>query len=48
MVVAGEEPKESLKEIVAILLNTNQPQAELILLAMRQWTREQRLSIPGL
>lgn len=47
-VVAGQEPKESLKEIVAILHSTAQPHAELIVLAMRKWSGENRLSISGL
>lgn len=48
MVIAGQEPKDSLKEIVSILRGSSQPQAELIILAMKKWTRENRVSIPGL
>ena len=48
LVVAGKEPKESLKEIVAILHSTAQHQAELIVMAMRKWARENRVSVPGL
>ena len=48
LVVAGQEPKESLREIAAVLHSTAQPQAELIILAMRKWTRENRVSISGL
>ena len=48
LVVAGQEPKESLREIVAILRNTAQPQAELIVLAIRKWARERRISVSGL
>ena len=48
MVIAGQEPKESLKEVVAILRGSSQPQAELIILTMRKWTRENRVSVPGL
>ena len=48
LVVAGQEPKESLREIVAILRNTAQPQAELIVLAIRKWARDSRISVSGL
>lgn len=48
LVIAGHEPKESLKEIVQILRNTSQPQAELIVVAIRKWARENRVSIVGL
>ena len=48
LVIAGQEPKESLKEIVAILHDSSQPQAELIILAMRKWARDSRVSVPGL
>ncbi len=47
LVIAGHEPKESLKEIVQILRNTPQPQAELIVLAIRKWARDNRVPIPG-
>ena len=48
MVIAGQEPKESLKEVATILRGSTQPQAELIILAMKKWTRENRISVPGL
>lgn len=48
LVIAGHEPKESLKEISQILRNTSQPQAELILVAIRKWARESRVNIAGL
>lgn len=48
MVIAGHEPRESLKEIVQILQNTSQPQAQLILLAIRKWARENRIQMPGI
>ena len=47
LVIAGHEPKDSLKEIVQILRNTPQPQAELIVLAVRKWARDNRVPIPG-
>ncbi len=48
LVIAGHEPKESLKEIMQILRNSSQPQAELIVLAIKKWARDNRLSIAGL
>lgn len=48
MVVAGHEPKDSLKEIVSILRGSAQPQAEHIVMVMRKWARDNRVSIPGL
>ena len=48
LVVAGHEPKENLKEIVQILRSTSQPQAELIVVAIRKWARENRVTIAGL
>ena len=48
LVVAGHEPRDSLKDIVQILRDTSQPQAELIAIAIRKWARENRIAIPGL
>ena len=48
MVIAGHEPRESLKDIVQILRSTSQPQAELIVMAIRKWARENRIPVPGL
>jgi len=48
MVIAGHEPKEMLGEVIQILRNTSQPQAELILQSIRKWIRDNRISVPGL
>jgi hypothetical protein len=48
LVIAGHEPKDNLKEVVQILRNTSQPQAELIVVAIRKWARENRVTIAGL
>lgn len=49
MVIAGHEPRESLKEIVQILKETSQqPQAKFILHAITKWSKESRIPIPGL
>ena len=44
MVVAGHEPKESLKDVMLILKGSSQPQAELILMAIKKWTQEARVA----
>lgn len=49
MVIAGHEPRESLKDIVQILKETSQqPQAKFILHAISKWSKESRVPIPGL
>ena len=48
LVIAGHEPKDSLNDIAQILRNTSQPQAELILVGIRKWARDNRVNIPGL
>ena len=48
LVIAGHEPRESLKDVVHILRGTAQPQAELIMMAIRKWARDNRVPIPGL
>lgn len=48
LVIAGHEPKEMLMDVVQILRNSSQPQAELIIVAIRKWMRESRVSVPGL
>ena len=45
LVVAGHEPRESLREVVAILRSTSQPQAELIIMAIRKWARDNRMAL---
>ncbi len=47
LIIAGHEPKDSLKDIVELLRNTPQPQAELIVVAVRKWARDNRVSIPA-
>lgn len=37
LVVAGQEPRESLTEVLRILQRSQQPQAELILRAISKW-----------
>lgn len=48
LVIAGHEPKESLKEIIQILRNTANSQAEFIIMAIKKWARDNRVPLPGL
>ena len=48
LVIAGREPKEMLMDVVQILHNSSQPQAELIMVAIKKWVRENRFTVPGL
>ena len=42
LVIAGQEPRESLTEVARLLQRTQQPQAELILRVITKWARETR------
>ena len=42
LVIAGQEPRESLTEAARLLQRTQQPQAELILRVITKWARETR------
>lgn len=46
-VIAGQEPRESLGEVVQLLQRAKQPQAEAIVRAIGRWARESRLTSPG-
>eukprot|EP00854_Cymbomonas_tetramitiformis_P001982 gene1982-2668_t len=40
MIIAGREPKESLRDILSVLRNTSNPQVEYIIRIMRKWAME--------
>ena len=40
--------RESLKEIMQILRNTANSQAEFIIIAIKKWARDNRVPLPGL
>ena len=48
LVIAGHEPKEMLIEVIQMLRNSSQPQAELIIVVIKKWMNENRLSLVGL
>lgn len=46
LVIAGQEPRECLSEVVQMLQRTQQPQAELIVRAIGKWVRDTRITSP--
>eukprot|EP00047_Mylnosiga_fluctuans_P005886 m.243387 g.243387 ORF g.243387 m.243387 type:complete len:556 (-) comp14230_c0_seq1:148-1815(-) len=44
LIVAGHEPKESLREVMAMLRNTANPQVEYIVRIMKKWAKEHRIA----
>lgn len=44
-IIAGQEPKESLREMIAILMNSNSPQVEQITRVMKKWAKENRIPV---
>lgn len=45
MIVAGQEPKESLGGILDMLRNTSSPQVEYIIRTLTIWARENRVPV---
>jgi intraflagellar transport protein 56 len=44
-IIAGQEPKESLREMIALLMNSNNPQVEEITRVMKHWAKDHRVPI---
>jgi len=44
-IIAGHEPRETLREILAILRNTGNAQVEYIIRTMKKWAKENRVSV---
>lgn len=44
LIVAGHEPKESLREVLAMLRNTSNPQVEYIVRIIKKWAKEHRIA----
>jgi len=40
MIIAGNEPKESLRDVLSMLRNTSNPQVEYFIRTMRKWAKE--------
>lgn len=44
-IIAGHEPKETLRDVLQILRNTGNPQVEYIIRTMKKWAKENRISV---
>lgn len=44
-IIAGHEPRETLRDILQILRNTGNPQVEYIIRTMKKWAKENRIPI---
>ena len=44
-IIAGQEPKDGLQEIVQLLQNTADPSVEYIIRTMRKWAKENRVPL---
>ena len=40
MIIAGNEPKESLRDVLSMLRNTSNPQVEYFIRTIRKWAKE--------
>ncbi|XP_014674786.1 PREDICTED: intraflagellar transport protein 56-like [Priapulus caudatus] len=45
LIIAGHEPKETLRDIIQILRNTANPQVEFIIRIMKKWAKENRVAV---
>ncbi|XP_069053286.1 intraflagellar transport protein 56 isoform X1 [Lepisosteus oculatus] len=45
LILAGREPRETLREVLPLLRNTGNPQVEYIIRALRKWAKDNRVSL---
>jgi intraflagellar transport protein 56 len=45
MIIAGKERKETLRDVLAILKNTRNPQVEYFTQVMKKWGRENGVTV---
>lgn len=45
MIIAGEEPSESLRDVVDMLRNTSNPQVEYFVRTLTKWGRENGVQV---
>uniref|UniRef100_A0A673WV72 Intraflagellar transport protein 56 n=1 Tax=Salmo trutta TaxID=8032 RepID=A0A673WV72_SALTR len=45
LILAGREPKETLKEVLPLLRSTQNPQVEYIIRALRKWAKDNRVPL---
>ncbi|MEQ2264804.1 Intraflagellar transport protein 56 [Xenotaenia resolanae] len=43
LILANKEPKETLKEVLALLRNSGNPQVEYIIRILRKWAKDNRV-----
>ncbi|CAH1795130.1 unnamed protein product [Owenia fusiformis] len=44
-IIAGQEPRDLLKEVISILRGTSNPQVEFIIRTMKKWGKENKVSV---
>ncbi|XP_038048285.1 intraflagellar transport protein 56-like isoform X2 [Patiria miniata] len=44
-IIAGHEPRETLRDILQILRNTGNPQVEYIIRVMKKWAKDNRVPV---
>ncbi|XP_038063994.1 intraflagellar transport protein 56-like [Patiria miniata] len=44
-IIAGHEPRETLRDILQILRNTGNPQVEYIIRVMKKWAKDNRAPV---
>ncbi|XP_032826363.2 intraflagellar transport protein 56 [Petromyzon marinus] len=45
MIIAGHEPKETLRDVIQLLRNTGNPQVEYFLRILKKWAKDNRLPV---
>ena len=45
MIIAGSEPKESLRDVLSMLRNTSNPQVEYFIRTIRKWAKENGVKV---
>eukprot|EP01135_Chromosphaera_perkinsii_P009978 Nk52_evm13s1992 gene=Nk52_evmTU13s1992 len=44
-IIAGHEPRETLREVLSMLRNTNNPQVEYVIRIMKKWAKDNRIPL---
>lgn len=45
LIVAGHEPRETLREILLLLNHTSSPQADSMVKVMKKWARDNKINV---
>eukprot|EP00105_Crassostrea_gigas_P009199 XP_011424043.1 PREDICTED: intraflagellar transport protein 56 isoform X2 [Crassostrea gigas] len=46
MIIAGHEPRDTLRDVINMLRNTSNPQVEYIIRSMKKWAKENLVPLP--